>query len=135
MNTQRRIKYMKRQVRRGVFETNSSSVHSLTMCSKSEYDEFEKGNMYIERWGSRIYSKEELIEKFKEMRDWRTKELKYSGVDWNNEEEFNRVLEETDFVTGDKYWDIVSEEYETFEESYTGKNGESVVAFGYYGHD
>lgn len=126
---------MKRQVRRGVFETNSSSVHSLTMCSKSEYDEFEKGNMYIERWGSRIYSKEELIEKFKEMRDWRTKELKYSGVDWNNEEEFNRVLEETDFVTGDKYWDIVSEEYETFEESYTGKNGESVVAFGYYGHD
>lgn len=126
---------MKRQVRRRVFETNSSSVHSLTMCSKSEYDEFEKGNMYIERWGSRIYSKEELIEKFKEMRDWRTKELKYSGVDWNNEEEFNRVLEETDFVTGDKYWDIVSEEYETFEESYTGKNGESVVAFGYYGHD
>ena len=126
---------MTRQVRRGVFETNSSSVHSLTMCSKSEYDEFEKGNMYIERWGSRIYSKEELIEKFKEMRDWRTKELKYSGVDWNNEEEFNRVLEETDFVTGDKYWDIVSEEYETFEESYTGKNGESVVAFGYYGHD
>lgn len=126
---------MKRQVRRGVFETNSSSVHSLTMCSKSEYDEFEKGNMYIERWGSHIYSKEELIEKFKEMRDWRTKELKYSGVDWNNEEEFNRVLEETDFVTGDKYWDIVSEEYETFEESYTGKNGESVVAFGYYGHD
>lgn len=126
---------MKRQVRRGVFETNSSSVHSLTMCSKSEYDEFEKGNMYIERWGSRIYSKEELIENFKKMRDWRTKELKYSGVDWNNEEEFNRVLEETDFVTGDKYWDIVSEEYETFEESYTGKNGESVVAFGYYGHD
>ena len=126
---------MKKQVRCGVFETNSSSVHSLTMCSKSEYDEFEKGNMYIERWGSRIYSKEELIEKFKEMRDWRTKELKYSGVDWDNEEEFNRVLEETDFVTGDKYWDIVSEEYETFEESYIGKNGESVVAFGYYGHD
>lgn len=126
---------MKRQVRRGVFETNSSSVHSLTMCSKSEYDEFEKGNMYIKRWGSSLYTKEELIEKFKEMRDWRTKELKYSGVDWSNEEEFNRVLEETDYVTGDKYWDIVSEEYETFEESYTGKNGESVVAFGYYGHD
>ncbi len=34
---------MKRQIRRGVFETNSSSTHSLTMCSKKEYDEFEKG--------------------------------------------------------------------------------------------
>lgn len=28
---------MKRQIRRGVFETNSSSVHSLTMCSDDEY--------------------------------------------------------------------------------------------------
>lgn len=126
---------MKRQVRRGVFETNSSSVHSLTMCSKSEYDEFEKGNMYIERWGSSLCTKEELIEEFKQMTDWRTKELKYRDVDWDNEEEFNRVLEESDYVTSDKYWDIVSKEYETFEESYTGKNGESVVAFGHYGHD
>ena len=58
---------MKRQIRRGVFETNSSSTHSLTMCSKKEYDEFEKGNMYIERWGShKLYTKEEMIEKFKQ---------------------------------------------------------------------
>ena len=30
--------YMKRQIRRGVFETNRSSVHSLTMCSGEEYE-------------------------------------------------------------------------------------------------
>lgn len=126
---------MKRQVRRGVFETNSSSTHSLTMCSKSEYDEFEKGNMYIEKWGSKLYTKEEIIEKFKQMTDWRTKELKYRGVDWNNDEEFNRVLAETDYVTYDKYWDTVSEEYETFEDSYTGKDGDTVIAFGYYGYN
>ena len=129
------IKIMKRQIRRGVFETNSSSTHSLTMCSKSEYDEFEKGNMYIERWGSKLYTKEEMIEKFKQMTDWRTKELKYRGVDWDNDEEFNRVLEETDYVTYDKYWDTVSEEYETFEDSYTGKDGDTVIAFGYYGYN
>ena len=29
---------MNRQVRRGVFETNSSSVHSITMCMKSDFD-------------------------------------------------------------------------------------------------
>lgn len=28
---------MKKQIRRGVFETNSSSVHSLTMCTAEEY--------------------------------------------------------------------------------------------------
>ena len=126
---------MKRQIRRGVFETNSSSTHSLTMCSKSEYDEFEKGNMYIERWGSKLYTKEKMNEKFKQMTDWRTKELKYRGVDWDNDEEFNRVLEETDYVTYDKYWDTVSEEYETFEDSYTGKDGDTVIAFGYYGYN
>ncbi len=104
------------------------------MCSQSEYDEFEKGNMYIKRWGSTLYTNESLIEMFKELRDWRTKELRYSGVDWNNEEEFNRVLEKTDYVTYEKYWDTVSEEYETFEDSYTDKDGNTVVAFGYYGH-
>lgn len=33
---------MKKQIRRGVFETNSSSVHSLTMCSSDEYEKMGK---------------------------------------------------------------------------------------------
>lgn len=126
---------MKRQVRRGVFETNSSSTHSITMCSESEFSEFEKGNMYIEKWGSDLYTKEELIEKFKQTRDWRTKNLKYSGVDWDNEEEFEKVLEESEYCTCEEYWNTVTEEYETFEKSYVGKNGEKVIAFGYYGYN
>jgi hypothetical protein len=127
---------MKRQIRRGVFETNSSSTHSLTMCSKKEYDEFEKGNMYIERWGShKLYTKEEMIEKFKQAVDWRTKAQKYPGIDWDNDDEFNRVLAESDYCTSEKYWNNVSEEYETFEESYMGANGETVYAFGYYGYN
>lgn len=31
-----------RQVRRMTFETNSSSTHSLTMCTKEEYDNWKK---------------------------------------------------------------------------------------------
>lgn len=131
----KRRKFMKRQIRRGVFETNSSSVHSLTMCSKAEYDAFENGEMYIERWGSSLYTKEQLIEMFKTIKDWRTDTLKYANVDWNNEEEFQRVLKETEFCTSEEYWDKVSEEYETFQESYTNANGETTYAFGYYGHD
>lgn len=127
---------MKKQIRRGVFETNSSSVHSLTMCSSKEYDEFEKGNMFIKKWGSsKLYTKEEMIEKFKTMTDWRTKKPKYSGVDWDNEEEFKRALEETDYCTSEEYWNIVSDVYETFEVSYTDGDGKTVYAFGYYGHD
>ena len=46
---------MKRQIRRGVFETNSSSVHSITMCSSDEYDKWTKGEFVYD-----IY-KEKLI--------------------------------------------------------------------------
>lgn len=36
---------MKISVRRGIFETNSSSVHSLTMCNKSDYDAWKDGEL------------------------------------------------------------------------------------------
>lgn len=46
---------MKVQVRRGLFETNSSSTHSITMCSESDFDMW--------RRGERVYDdyKEELV--------------------------------------------------------------------------
>lgn len=36
---------MNRVIRRGVFETNSSSVHSLTVCAKEDYDRWVNGEM------------------------------------------------------------------------------------------
>jgi hypothetical protein len=37
------------------------------------------------------------------------------------------------YKTSDEYWESIDNE--TFKDSYTTKNGETVVAFGYYGHD
>lgn len=45
---------MKRQIRQGVFETNSSSVHSLTMCSKEEYERWEIGELLFDRCSDRF---------------------------------------------------------------------------------
>lgn len=37
------------QVRQGVFETNSSSTHTLTICSKDDYDSwFGQCRRYVE---------------------------------------------------------------------------------------
>ena len=33
------------QVRQGVFETNSSSTHSITMCTKNEFNEWVDGKI------------------------------------------------------------------------------------------
>ena len=45
---------MKRQIRRGVFETNSSSVHSLTMCSGDEYDKWAKGEFVYDTYEEKL---------------------------------------------------------------------------------
>lgn len=36
---------MRLAVRRGVFETNSSSTHSLSVCSKSDWDKWKAGEL------------------------------------------------------------------------------------------
>ena len=41
---------MKRQIRRNVFETNSSSTHSITMCSRAEYERWKSGELLLS-WG------------------------------------------------------------------------------------
>lgn len=46
---------MKTQIRKGTFETNSSSVHSLVMCNKSDYDKWEQGKVFLFRGSGYAY--------------------------------------------------------------------------------
>ena len=52
---------MKRNVRFGVFETNSSSMHSLTIVSKEEFDKFKRGELI---WDNCC---DELVEKTEDL--------------------------------------------------------------------
>ena len=125
---------MKKQIRRGVFETNSSSVHSLTMCSGEEYQKWENGKVLF--WGERdkFATKEEIIEELKNMRySWGNKELYYPDVNWDDEDEVSDVFSDERIKTCEEYFE--NEWYETFEDRYTTPSGDEVVAFGYYGHD
>ena len=45
---------MKRQIRQRVFETNSSSTHSITMCMKSDYDKWVAGELIWDRWSNEL---------------------------------------------------------------------------------
>lgn len=45
---------MKVQIRRGVFETNSSSVHTLTMCTDSEYQSWKNGDLIWDTWDDKL---------------------------------------------------------------------------------
>lgn len=129
---------MKKQIRRGIFETNSSSTHSITMCMESDYDRWEnEGLLLYMGWGydknnkpeeNHFYTREEAIS-FE-------KTSKYNkDVDWNDRQKVNGLLNDNGFFTYDYFWDDYCEYYETYEETMTTPNGENVIAFGYYGHD
>ena len=56
---------MKRQIRRGVFETNSSSTHSLTMCSEEEFEAWKRGEVLFKRWEEKFVKPTQLSEQDK----------------------------------------------------------------------
>lgn len=101
---------MKRQIRRGVFETNSSSVHSLTMCMQSDFDKWVAGELVWNKWDKKLVPITDEIRN--EVGD------RYSS-----------------YLTYDQFcdWDYI--EYKTFKKTFTTPNGEQVVGFGYYGED
>ena len=129
---------MKRQVRRGTFKTNSSSHHSITMCMESDYDRWRDEGLLLYKGGgygytgnnkpekNHFYTRDEAIS-FE-------KTSKYNNdVDWDNEQEVDDILTDSEFFTYDYFWNEYCEDYEGYEETMTTPNGENVVAFGYYG--
>lgn len=107
---------MKIQIRRGIFETNSSSTHSLTMCTNDDFDKWKNGELVYNNYGDKLIPITD--EKYQE---W----LK-------NKQEDDYYY---DYLTYDEYFNYYCENYESFEEEFTTPSGETVIAFGYYGYD
>lgn len=131
---------MKRQIRQGVFETNSSSTHSMTVCMKEEFDKWDRGELLFN--GSDFIDAEEgrkkNVEEFRED-DGVSEEDKQAYL--NGE----KSLRDLGFST----WDIYDmyhttdedDEYwerrclETFSRTFKTPKGEEIFIFGGYGYD
>lgn len=123
---------MKRQIRRGVYETNSSSSHSITMCSGEEYDKWCSGNLLFWVGKKKFGTKEDIIEELKELTRW-DNSLMYPDVNWDDDSVVADIFDSEEIQTSDEFFD--DEYLETFEETYHTSNGEEVVAFGKFGYD
>ncbi len=123
---------MKRQIRRGVFETNSSSTHSITMCSGEEYDKWCSGNLLFWVGKKKFGTKEDIIEELKELTRW-DNSLMYPDVNWDDDSVVADIFDSEEIQSSDEFFD--DEYLETFEEKYHTPNGEEVVAFGKFGYD
>lgn len=120
------------KIRRGVFETNSSSTHSLTMMMKSDFERWGKEDLYLYQgygWGwdfnkpatDTLYTRDE-VEAF-------IKNRKYFD---DTEEIDSEMIREMDFISFD---DEGSEYLESFYQEFTTPSGETIVAFGEYGYN
>ena len=43
-----------KQIRRGVFETNSSSTHSICICTKNDYEKWKNGELLYDLWEEQL---------------------------------------------------------------------------------
>lgn len=123
------------QIRPKVFETNSSSVHSLIMCTGDEYERLKEEELLIviDPWGSSSEYADQTFVTPDQARDIAAKDKYYEGPD-PYELSIGEFLENYHGIkTLEDYCD--TEWFEGFEESYTTPGGEKVVAFGYFGHD
>ena len=124
-----------RQIRKGVFETNSSSTHSITICSGKDYEAWQNGELYWARYSDRLVPKEEFEEKFKKWMNERYPDVDDETLETERPTYIEEFCEEEEFLTAEQYDDQIGSYYEEFQTSYTTESGEEVVAFGYYGYD
>lgn len=94
-----------RKVRRAMFETNSSMVHSLCIVTEDDFNKFKDGELIYDRWD------EKLVDASKVNPD---------------EDEDNQYWTEEDFG---------GEWYKVSYDAFTTPSGDKMVAMCYYGHD
>ena len=120
---------MKRVIRRGVFETNSSSVHSLTMCSRTEWDDWKRGDLWL--YKETLLSKSDIIASLKRLQ-WFNK----CNFEAMSDDEWEEFCKDNNIFSWDSYNRYAQRRsFETFDQKYTTLKGEDVCAFGYYGYD
>lgn len=124
---------MKVQVRRGVFETNSSATHSLTLYEKSEWEKFKKGEGLIdESWHSDKspkYQTKDDIRNSKQYQEWLKTNYDEDEIKGWNEDDCNDALAE--FMDEECIWDYDSytEYYEVLEEEVPNSNHVAVSIY------
>lgn len=116
---------MKRIIRKNTFETNSSSTHSLTFMSGEEFDKWKNGELYLDQYEDKLYTKEE----FNALVKSRAKEANMTKEEFLDLPRWDSELPET----FDQWRDDEYLEYNTY--GHTTESGDKVVAVCKYGYD
>ena len=148
----------KLQIRQGLFETNSSSTHTITIVDAEDFENWEKNKVWYNTneddflpidkaidanikilEDDFIGDNNKLPESFKEKyRELKNFELAYEETqdDFDFDFDYDDIRWEWEsFYLSREAWRDSNDEYEDYDESYTTKHGDKLVAFGYYGYN
>ena len=119
---------MKIAYRLGMFETNSSSTHSLIIGMEDDFKKWENGELLYDRYNTQSFcTKKEAIDVLKEM-------SYYKNIDFNtiDPEELQEILEDEGFISWD--W-LDGDELEHDYNEFVTPNGEKICMLCRYGWD
>lgn len=120
-------------IRNGVFETNSSSTHSISICSDKDFTDWAKGITYFNCWEKVFVKKEEIIPHIVKASNNYYNSETLSEIKKSKPGEFEELRVDYDFLTYDEYFD--DEDLESYREEFTTESGDNIVAFGKFGYD
>lgn len=112
-----------RSIRNGVFETNSSSTHSICICSEDEFNKWIGGEGYFNESNGSFLTKEQV-----------DTVMNYDSED--TEDDKAQARRDECIYTYDEYtdWDF-NGNTEFYSARHTTHNGDKVIAFGTYGEN
>lgn len=115
------------QTRLCVFETNSSSTHSMIICTEEEYKKLRNNELYLDEWGDEIISYEDALKRASRDSGYEIEELEKM-----NPERLSEILHEfCEIVSLDEWREYLDHDYNRF----TTPSGDQMVAICAYGHD
>lgn len=136
------------QIRNGVFETNSSSTHSLCICTEDEFTRFKNGEILYNSNSEKLEKAYPPSASYMKRAERYYNERKNQFMkDWEELEENDKLaFVYSDFdcsYAGDNLYESKNsyDEYfkhnsfETYIEKFTTPHGDKMVAFGHYGYD
>ena len=123
-------------IRKNTFETNSSSTHSMVICTKDEYEKWANGELYASRWEDGFKTKDEVV---KELQANYSEYFDENGnfiEDEDRSDLYYDSLEE--LISNESEWYTLDDwcgELECDENSYTSPSGDEIRIICRYGYD
>lgn len=125
------------KIRYDVFETNSSSTHSLCVAQNEEIDKLKNDELLVNLLWDRpsyLITYEDALNELIDAIHKYGHEDDATIIDSGDKEEIYHLMYEYDIAERfDSY--LATEYLEPYEEEFTTKNGDRVLIFGRYGHD